>query len=89
MAMLDKLHESRGAWIPRMVYRPDRAQEGIWGRWNAPGDKEKVYGFEPVVGFWFTGEKATPDEGAYLLPLLSLTIPMTAIDYYSRGCIRD
>ena len=61
--MLDELHASRGKWIPRMIHRSDPTLDGAWGRWNDARDKEKVYGFEEVPGFWFTGEKLDPTEG--------------------------
>lgn len=61
--MLDELHQSRGRWIPRMIHRQDSSLRAAWGRWNVQEEIEKEYGFEDVVGFWFTGEKASPDEG--------------------------
>jgi hypothetical protein len=56
--MLDELHRTRGAWIPRMVYRKDPSADKAWGRWNDTGDCSKEYGFEEVKAFWFTGKKA-------------------------------
>ena len=45
-----------------MIHRQDPSAQVAWGRWNAEEDVEEEYGFEDVVGFWFTGEKASPDE---------------------------
>ena len=61
--MLDELHASRGDWVPRMIHRSDSRLEGAWGRWNDSANKESEYGFEDVVGFWFTGDKSDPAEG--------------------------
>lgn len=60
---LAELHRSRGKWIPRMVNRVDPSAEGTWGRWNDRGDRDKVYGFEQVKAFWYTGKKERPDVG--------------------------
>nr|XP_019043992.1 endoplasmic reticulum protein [Kwoniella bestiolae CBS 10118]OCF22922.1 endoplasmic reticulum protein [Kwoniella bestiolae CBS 10118] len=59
---LDQLHVSRGRWIPRFIHRNDRGKQGIWGRWNEEEDG-KVYGFDDVKAFWYTGEKSATEEG--------------------------
>ncbi|OCF34193.1 endoplasmic reticulum protein [Kwoniella heveanensis BCC8398] len=60
---LRQLHASRGSWVPHFIHRLKRGKTGVWGRWNhAEEDLDKVYGFESVKAFWFTGEKSTPDE---------------------------
>ncbi|WWC64742.1 uncharacterized protein I303_107353 [Kwoniella dejecticola CBS 10117] len=62
---LEQLHRSRGQWIPRYIHRYGREikTEGAWGRWNNAQEREAVYGFEAVKGFWYTGEKAIPTDG--------------------------
>ncbi|WWD19768.1 hypothetical protein CI109_104232 [Kwoniella shandongensis] len=60
---VDLLHESRGSWNPHFIHRLKRDDPKAWGRWNAENERSTKYGFEQVKAFWFTGEKATPDEG--------------------------
>lgn len=58
----DTLEELRkGIWDPHFVHRRDRAKKGIWGRWTH--DPELEYGLSDVKAFWFSGEKATPEQG--------------------------
>ncbi|KAL1405115.1 hypothetical protein Q8F55_008738 [Vanrija albida] len=58
-AMLDKLHKSRGNWVPHFVHR---YRASIWGKWNPPAHAPPAtpYGFAPVPAFWYTGRKASP-----------------------------
>ncbi|ODN73419.1 hypothetical protein L202_07944 [Cryptococcus amylolentus CBS 6039] len=57
---LQQLHDSRGAWDPHFVYRKARKAAGAWGAWNLDDGHQRDFGFEPVKGFWFTGEKTSP-----------------------------
>ncbi|WWC91851.1 uncharacterized protein L201_006798 [Kwoniella dendrophila CBS 6074] len=61
---LDLLHASQGQWIPRYIHRFKRQKEGVWGKWNDTQAGNKVYGFEAVKAFWYTGEKAEPAEAS-------------------------
>ena len=54
-----------------MVHRVDPDRAGVWGRWN-DGDKERIYGFEPVKAFWFTGVKEHGQAGEHTLIWYSL-----------------
>ncbi|WWC72152.1 uncharacterized protein I206_106112 [Kwoniella pini CBS 10737] len=62
---LAQLHASRGQWIPRYIHRyeSEKRRQGVWGRWNDWQESERIYGFEEVKGFWYTGEKTSPEEG--------------------------
>lgn len=44
-------------WIPHFVHR---SRPSSWGRWSR--DESKSYGFAPVKGFWFTGQKDHPED---------------------------
>lgn len=63
---LEELHRTRGRWIPRMIHRVDPEEINVWGRWN-DGDKDRVYGFQQVKAFWFTGEKENGQAGVFLV----------------------
>ena len=51
----------RNAWIPHFLYRRNPLLAGAWGQW-AP-IQGKHYGFAPVKGFWYMGQKSHPLEG--------------------------
>lgn len=57
---LESLLESRGNWNPHLLYRSNRSDPGVWGKWASTSED---YGFAPVKAFWFDGKKTSPESG--------------------------